>query len=48
MTLFPTDLVYCNYANGNIVGSAFVKALEASEPFPQKISGFIHLIATKV
>lgn len=37
----------CNYANGAIIGSAFVKALEGSEPLAQKISGFINSIATK-
>ena len=37
----------CNYANGAIIGSAFVKALEGSESLPQKISGFINSIATK-
>jgi tryptophan synthase alpha chain len=37
----------CNYANGTIIGSAFVKALEGNEPLGQKISGFIHSIATK-
>lgn len=35
----------CNYANGAIIGSAFVKALEGSESLAQKISGFIHSIA---
>lgn len=37
----------CNYANGAIIGSAFVKALEGNEPLPQKISDFINSIATK-
>jgi tryptophan synthase alpha chain len=37
----------CQYANGAIIGSAFVKALEGSEPLAQKISGFINSIATK-
>ena len=35
----------CNYANGAIIGSAFVKALEGSESLAQKISGFINSIA---
>lgn len=37
----------CQYANGAIIGSAFVKALEGNEPLSQKISGFINSIATK-
>jgi tryptophan synthase alpha chain len=35
----------CNYANGAIIGSAFVKALEGNESLAQKISGFINSIA---
>jgi tryptophan synthase alpha chain len=38
----------CQYANGAIIGSAFVKALEGTEPLAQKVSGFINLIATEV
>jgi tryptophan synthase alpha chain len=38
----------CQYANGAIIGSAFVKALEGSEPLGQKISGFINSIATDI
>jgi tryptophan synthase alpha chain len=38
----------CHYANGAIIGSAFVKALEGSEPLGQKVSGFINSIATIV
>ena len=36
----------CNYANGAIIGSAFVNALEGPEPLGQKISRFINTIAT--
>ena len=36
----------CQFASGAIIGSAFVKALDGSESLEQKISGFIHLIAT--
>ena len=35
------------FANGAIIGSAFVKALEGNEPLSQKISGFINSIATQ-
>jgi len=38
----------CQYANGAIIGSAFVKALEGSDPLGQKVSGFINSIATDV
>jgi tryptophan synthase alpha chain len=38
----------CKYANGAIIGSAFVKALEGNEPLPQKISGFINSIVYKL
>jgi tryptophan synthase alpha chain len=38
----------CQYANGAIIGSAFVKALEGSETLGQKVSGFINSIATDV
>jgi len=34
----------CKYANGAIIGSAFVKALAGNEPLGKKISGFIHSI----
>ncbi len=37
----------CQFANGAIIGSAFVKALEGSESLEQKISGFINSIAKK-
>jgi tryptophan synthase alpha chain len=36
----------CEYANGAIIGSAFVKALEGSGPTSQKVSRFIHSIVT--
>jgi tryptophan synthase alpha chain len=35
----------CHYANGAIIGSAFVKALDGPEPLAQKVSGFINTIA---
>lgn len=35
----------CQYASGAIIGSAFVKALDAPEALDQKISGFINTIA---
>jgi len=38
----------CQYANGAIIGSAFVKALEGPEPLAQKVSGFINSIATDI
>jgi tryptophan synthase alpha chain len=38
----------CQYANGAIIGSAFVKALGAEEPLDEKVSQFIKSIATKV
>ncbi len=34
----------CRYANGAIIGSAFVKALEGSDSLEQKVSGFINSI----
>jgi tryptophan synthase alpha chain len=37
----------CQYANGAIIGSAFVKALEGDLPIDQKISTFIKQIVTK-
>lgn len=37
----------CQYANGAIIGSAFVKALEGSGSLDQKVSSFINSIATK-
>jgi tryptophan synthase alpha chain len=37
----------CRYANGAIIGSAFVKALLGSGSLNQKVSGFINSIATK-
>jgi len=36
----------CQYSNGAIIGSAFVKALEGSDPLNQKVSGFINSIVT--
>lgn len=36
----------CEYASGAIIGSAFVKALEESDPLNQKVSGFINSIVT--
>ena len=36
----------CEYASGAIIGSAFVKALEGSDPTDQKVSRFINSIAT--
>lgn len=38
----------CQYANGAIIGSAFVKALEGNEPLSKKISDFINSILTNV
>lgn len=38
----------CQYSNGAIIGSAFVKALEGVESLKQKVSGFINSIATEV
>ena len=35
----------CQYSNGAIIGSAFVKALEGSETLERKVSGFINAIA---
>lgn len=35
----------CQYANGAIIGSAFVKVLDGPEPLAQKVSGFINTIA---
>jgi tryptophan synthase alpha chain len=35
----------CQYANGAIIGSAFVKALEGPESLAHKVSGFINTIA---
>jgi len=37
----------CQYANGAIIGSAFVKALEGSGSLEQKVSGFINSIVMK-
>jgi tryptophan synthase alpha chain len=37
----------CQYANGAIIGSAFVKALQGPETLAGKVSGFINSIATK-
>lgn len=37
----------CRFANGAIIGSAFVKALEGPGTLAQKVSGFINSIATK-
>lgn len=37
----------CEYANGAIIGSAFVKALVGPETLAEKVSGFINSIATK-
>ena len=34
----------CRYANGAIIGSAFVKALEGSDSLEHKVSGFINSI----
>ncbi|MCB8994662.1 MAG: tryptophan synthase subunit alpha [Bacteroidales bacterium] len=34
----------CNYANGAIVGSAFIKALDESGTLAQKVSGFLESI----
>jgi len=36
----------CQFASGAIIGSAFVKSLEEEGTLEQKISGFIHRIAT--
>lgn len=36
----------CEYASGAIIGSAFVKALEGSDPTDRKVSRFINSIAT--
>lgn len=36
----------CEYASGAIIGSAFVKALDGSEPTDRKVSRFINSIAT--
>ena len=36
----------CGYASGAIIGSAFVKALEGSDPTDRKVSRFINSIAT--
>lgn len=36
----------CEYASGAIIGSAFVKALEGSDPTDLKVSRFINSIAT--
>ncbi len=36
----------CQYSSGAIIGSAFVKALEGSDPLHQKVSGFINSIVT--
>ena len=37
----------CQYANGAIIGSAFVKALEGPNTIKQKVSAFINTIVTK-
>lgn len=37
----------CQYAHGAIIGSAFVKALEGSEPLGKKIAGFVQSIVTE-
>jgi tryptophan synthase alpha chain len=37
----------CQYAQGAIIGSAFVKALEGSGSLAEKVSGFINPIVTK-
>lgn len=34
----------CQYANGAIIGSAFVNALEADAPIKEKVSAFIHSV----
>lgn len=34
----------CHYANGAIIGSAFVNALGTDAPVPQKVSAFIHTV----
>lgn len=36
----------CQYASGAIIGSAFVKSLEEQGMLEEKVSGFIHRIAT--
>ncbi|MBA4408007.1 MAG: tryptophan synthase subunit alpha [Bacteroidota bacterium] len=38
----------CQFANGAIIGSAFVKAMEGNEPLEQKVSGFIRSIAADI
>jgi len=38
----------CRYANGAIIGSAFVKAMEGNEPLEQKVSGFIRSIIADI
>ena len=38
----------CQYANGAIIGSAFVKALEGPDLLEKKVAGFINTIATKL
>jgi tryptophan synthase alpha chain len=36
-----TFLTACEYSNGAIIGSAFIKSLDTSGPLPEKIDGFI-------
>ncbi|MFH0842564.1 MAG: tryptophan synthase subunit alpha, partial [Bacteroidota bacterium] len=39
-----TFIQACNYANGAIIGSAFIRALDGTGTLPEKISGFIRQI----
>jgi tryptophan synthase alpha chain len=39
-----TFIQACNYANGAIIGSAFIRALDGTGTLPEKVSGFIRQI----
>lgn len=45
---YQTYSTVCNYVNGAIVGSAFIRALEKSEPIEQTTNQFIEMLRTKI